>query len=63
MVKQASEGILGYTEHWVVTYDLNCNTHASNFNAGASIALNERFIKLIPGMTTNLATATGWWTS
>ncbi|KAK7836015.1 hypothetical protein U0070_004106 [Myodes glareolus] len=33
MVKQASEGILAYTEHWVVTYDLNCNTHASNFDA------------------------------
>uniref|UniRef100_A0A2K5CD78 glyceraldehyde-3-phosphate dehydrogenase (phosphorylating) n=1 Tax=Aotus nancymaae TaxID=37293 RepID=A0A2K5CD78_AOTNA len=40
VVKQASEGplrgILGYTEHQVVSF---------------------------PGMTMNLATATGWWTS
>ena len=60
VVKQASEGplkgILGYTEHQVVSSDFNSNTHPD-------IALYEHFSSSVPGMTMNLATATVWWTS
>uniref|UniRef100_F1M2N4 glyceraldehyde-3-phosphate dehydrogenase (phosphorylating) n=1 Tax=Rattus norvegicus TaxID=10116 RepID=F1M2N4_RAT len=51
VMKQASEGplkgILGYAEDQVVSCDFNSNSHSSTFDAGAGVALNNNFVKLI----------------
>jgi len=50
-IKDASEnemkGVLSYTEEGVVSQDFVSEPHTSNFDAGASIGLNENFFKLI----------------
>ncbi|KAI8978145.1 glyceraldehyde-3-phosphate dehydrogenase 3 [Pilobolus umbonatus] len=50
-IKNASEnelaGILGYTEDAVVSTDFTGSTYSSVFDAGAGIALNENFVKLV----------------
>jgi glyceraldehyde 3-phosphate dehydrogenase len=51
-IKQASEegplkGILGYTESQVVSSDFLGDKRSSIFDAGAGIALNSRFVKLV----------------
>jgi len=51
VIKAASEGplagIMGYTEEQVVSQDFVDDAHSSTFDAGASISLNPRFVKLI----------------
>uniref|UniRef100_A0A673A9Y7 Glyceraldehyde-3-phosphate dehydrogenase n=1 Tax=Sphaeramia orbicularis TaxID=375764 RepID=A0A673A9Y7_9TELE len=51
VVKDAAEGplkgILGYTDHQVVSTDFNGDCHSSIFDAGAGIALNDHFVKLV----------------
>lgn len=51
-VKAASESkelskYLGYTEDMVVSSDFIGDTHSCIFDAGAGIALNETFVKLV----------------
>jgi len=51
VIKAAAEGplkgILGYTEDEVVSSDFIHNSHSSVFDAGAGIALNSTFVKLV----------------
>uniref|UniRef100_A0A8C8K4Q8 Glyceraldehyde-3-phosphate dehydrogenase n=1 Tax=Oncorhynchus tshawytscha TaxID=74940 RepID=A0A8C8K4Q8_ONCTS len=51
VIKEASKGpmkgILGYTEDQVVSTDFNGDTRSSIFDAGAGIALNDHFVKLV----------------
>jgi glyceraldehyde 3-phosphate dehydrogenase len=50
-MKKASEGslkgILGYTEDAVVSSDFNGDPRTSIFDAGAGIALNDNFVKVV----------------
>ena len=52
MVKAASESkelvnYLGYTEEQLVSSDFIGSTYSSIFDAGAGIALNDKFVKLV----------------
>lgn len=50
-MKEASEGylkgVLGYTDEEVVSSDFIGNDHASIFDAGAGISLNDNFVKVV----------------
>lgn len=39
------KGILGYSEDQVVSCDFSSDSHSSTFDAGASIALNDNFVR------------------
>ena len=41
------KGVLGYTEDEVVSSDFIGNNHASVFDAGAGISLNDNFVKVV----------------
>ncbi len=41
------KGIVGYTEDAVVSEDFRGDQHTCTFDAGAGIALNDRFVKLV----------------
>lgn len=41
------KGVISYTEEEVVSQDFVSDSHACNFDAGAGIALNDNFFKLI----------------
>ena len=41
------KGVLQYTEESVVSQDFVGETHTSTFDAGAGIALNDKFFKVI----------------
>lgn len=41
------KGVISYTEEEVVSQDFVSNAHTSNFDAGAGIALNDNFFKLV----------------
>lgn len=66
VIKAASEGsmkgILGYTEDDVVSTDFNGEVCTSVFDAKASIALNDNFVKLVSGMIMKLVTQIRFWT-
>ncbi|OBS79818.1 hypothetical protein A6R68_21980, partial [Neotoma lepida] len=47
VMKTKHKGILGYTEDQIVSCDFNGDPHSSTFDAGAGIALNDNFVKLI----------------
>jgi len=51
VIKEAAEGpmkgVLKYTEDQVVSTDFNGDCHSSIFDAGAGIALNDHFVKLV----------------
>ncbi|NND88954.1 MAG: type I glyceraldehyde-3-phosphate dehydrogenase [Flavobacteriaceae bacterium] len=51
LFKKASEGdykgIVGYTNEQVVSQDFVSDAHTCNFDAGAGIALNDNFFKLV----------------
>ncbi|MEJ1278121.1 hypothetical protein NN561_009040 [Cricetulus griseus] len=47
LVKQASEGLLKGILDQVVSCNFNSDSHSSTFDAGASLALNDNFVKLI----------------
>ena len=41
------KGVLGYTEDQVVSNDFRGDARTSIFDAGAGIALNDRFVKVV----------------